>query len=607
MANKNIKKGKAKRKVNTKKTSSKKLGYDYSKLDAFFDEQDEIRKSEKIEKNQQKVKNLEQASSDLKDKIAEEKDKLKKQKEELIKELDKKVEPAVLPEEKKEEAPKKEAKKKSKKEPAKITIEKEDKIEKAEIKVEKVKPDKKKSKGKRKNFFVDLFTSYKKTLSKKKDRKANKKDKKKDKKKKNKFNANYIVIGLFALIILFTSVSMFIPRDYKKLSSLVRGNLTDTEDMDGIEKLEADFENEIIIRFPFYEGILKGYFGTIQKQNEANFTNANDNALYIIDAKQGIYRDKQFDQLIRKYEVKEENQDIELNHRVKLFNAMAKVLKERNVNAYIYAVSGIWTSEAILNFDLDYKEPLKYVNKFAERINDYIKFDYLKIIDYTTFKEYFFATDHHWRIHGAYQGYKDIMTMFGIPEEELVPADFYKVPGVKFMGSNARICACDELKDYLFDIKFDEDYKVEVNGKEKEIDELSHADEYKKGEFSDEEYYNHYASYFHEDIGELVYTFDKNKKANEDDEKRVLIIADSYSNCIDKVIASHFYKTYVIDLRYYEQYNDEKFILTDYIDEHEITDVLVMLSANSIYFESADLDMGLEKATGVKKDRDLDK
>ena len=32
-----------------------------------------------------------------------------------------------------------------------------------------------------------------------------------------------------------------------------------------------------------------------------------------------------------------------------------------------------------------------------------------------------------------------------------------------------------------------------------------------------------------------------------------------------------------------------------------------MLSANSIYFESADLDMGLEKATGVKKDRDLDK
>ena len=44
MANKKIKKGQMKRKVNSSNSSSKKQGYDYSKLDAFFDEQEEIRK-----------------------------------------------------------------------------------------------------------------------------------------------------------------------------------------------------------------------------------------------------------------------------------------------------------------------------------------------------------------------------------------------------------------------------------------------------------------------------------------------------------------------------------------------------------------------------------
>ncbi|MCQ2748878.1 MAG: hypothetical protein MJ246_02420 [Clostridia bacterium] len=346
MANKKIKKGQVKRKVNNANSSSKKQGYDYSKLDAFFDEQEEIRQTKKIEKNQKKVKDLEEASTELKSKISEEKDKLKKQKEELIKELDNKSKPEVKVEKKEEikkeevEAPKKKTKEK-KDTSAKITIEKE-----SDIKKEEKKPiAKKKKTGKRKNFFVELFSSYKKSIdknkTKKKDNKNKSKDKKKSKKNEQKFNSNYIIICAFALIILFTSASLLIPRDYKKVPALVRGNLTDVEGMEGIERLETDLENEIIIRFPFYAEILKGYFGTIQKQNEANFTNANDNALYIIDAKQGIYRDKQFDQLIRKYEVKEENQDIELNHRIKLYNAMAKVLKDRDVNAYIYAVSGI--------------------------------------------------------------------------------------------------------------------------------------------------------------------------------------------------------------------------------------------------------------------------
>lgn len=446
-------------------------------------------------------------------------------------------------------------------------------------------------------------------------KKKNKKEKKtKDKKEKKEnskvkeniltylkndkyFNKNTFLFIAFVVIFLFMFVCMLIPNN-EEVSSRVKSNLVDTEEIEGIDKVKAEIENYIVKQFPFYEQILDGYFGTLELSNRKLYQNANDNELILLDSKDGIYIDAQGDQLIRKYEVEEKNQDLELGHRLKLYNEMAKVLKKKNVNAYIYAVSGIWTSEAILNFELDYKEPLKYVKLFEEKIDDYIHFDYLKIIDYTTFKEYFFATDHHWRIHGAYQGYKDVCKLLGVPNDQLVKPNFFKVEGVEFLGSNAKICSHDNIIDYLYDVEFDEKFKVDVNRGEMDEKDFSQRDEYLKGEFEkDDVYYNHYGKYFHSDLGEIVYTFDKNKKDN----KRLLIISDSYSNCIDKLIASHFYKTYVIDLRYFESSIGEKFVLEDYVEENKITDCLVMLSANSVYFESADLDLGLDTKNETKK------
>ncbi|MCQ2978315.1 MAG: hypothetical protein MJ245_00760 [Clostridia bacterium] len=460
---------------------------------------------------------------------------------------------------------------------------------------------------KRKSFASEFIKAVRTSRSKKKEQDKNEENKTKEKNEfKDNFDKNSFMILAFGLIFLFIFINMLIPYG-GDVSSRVKSNLIDTENMTGVEKVKADINNYIIINFPFYEQILDGYFGTLELSNRALYVGANDNELKLIDSKDGIYIDGKEDQLIRKYEVDEKNQDLEIGHRIKLFNTLAKTLKKKNVNLYVYAVSGIWTSEAILNFELDYKEPLKYVKMFEEKIDDYIHFDYLKIIDYTTFKEYFFATDHHWRIHGAYQGYKDICKMFGISEDEMVKPNFVKVEGVEFLGSNAKTCSYNNIVDYLYDIEFDEEYKVEVDGQEVDVDEFTARNDYLKGEFEKEdEYYNHYGKYFHSDLGEIVYTFDKNKKEQAKDNQNVLIISDSYSNCIDRVIASHFYKTYVVDLRYYELSDGEKFVIEDYIEKNNITDVLVMLSANSVYFESADLDLGLEGVTGVKVKKEED-
>ena len=54
----------------------------------------------------------------------------------------------------------------------------------------------------------------------------------------------------------------------------------------------------------------------------------------------------------------------------------------------------------------------------------------------------------------------------------------------------------------------------------------------------------------------------------------ILIIGESYDNAVLKLIATHYNKTFSIDLRYYEHIFGEKFNFAEYVKENEITKVL---------------------------------
>ena len=54
-----------------------------------------------------------------------------------------------------------------------------------------------------------------------------------------------------------------------------------------------------------------------------------------------------------------------------------------------------------------------------------------------------------------------------------------------------------------------------------------------------------YGTVFGNDEGEVIFDLDN-------DSSNLLIIGESYDNAIIKLIASHFDKTYCVDLRYYE-------------------------------------------------------
>ena len=57
---------------------------------------------------------------------------------------------------------------------------------------------------------------------------------------------------------------------------------------------------------------------------------------------------------------------------------------------------------------------------------------------------------------------------------------------------------------------------------------------------------------------------------------KLLLIASSYSNPINGLIASHYDQTYVIDLRYYEEWAGRPFDIVSYAAEKEIDDVLLL-------------------------------
>ena len=69
-----------------------------------------------------------------------------------------------------------------------------------------------------------------------------------------------------------------------------------------------------------------------------------------------------------------------------------------------------------------------------------------------------------------------------------------------------------------------------------------------------------------------------------------MILEDSYGWQIDDLIASHFNKTYVIDIRH-DEYENGKFYIKDFMKENNITKVLFLYEAGTTFFDQYDYGM----------------
>lgn len=239
------------------------------------------------------------------------------------------------------------------------------------------------------------------------------------------------------------------------------------------------------------------------------------------------------------------------------FKSQAKYFNNINADKYIYFIE----KDRSINFNfISEKEKIYESIKNEFNADRYGRFE---LNSFDDLKKYFYQTDHHWNYRGSYKGYTEIVEMLlGKNETVLEPIETVEFDTI-FFGTADRKNQTKKSTEKFTVYKFkDLKSKVYINGKEKQY---SNMEQYYQGNYSKKEYINHYAKYYGDDYAEVIFDFSNPNKQN------LLVLCTSYSNAIKQLLASHFNKTYYIDLRH-----NKDFKVNEYIEENDIDKVLLL-------------------------------
>lgn len=247
----------------------------------------------------------------------------------------------------------------------------------------------------------------------------------------------------------------------------------------------------------------------------------------------------------------------------KTINKHLKYLKSINdKDTYYYIIDRSYAYDFENN-----KLTIDGYNYIKKSINN-IDLSHLKRLDvnsYDDYKKYFYSSDHHWNYIGSYQGYKDIINMLEGNVKVLKPTATMQINNI-FNGSNSRnsgiYSVYDDFKYYNFDLG---NYNVYVNNQKSKYGDYYNFINDKS------EFLNYYGAVYGNDYGKILFDFNKPKKEN------LMIIATSYSNPINVMLASHYNKTYIYDLRYYKNFDYKEII-----KENKIDKILIILSTDML-------------------------
>lgn len=194
-----------------------------------------------------------------------------------------------------------------------------------------------------------------------------------------------------------------------------------------------------------------------------------------------------------------------------------------------------------------------------------------EIPDFAAFSEYFYRTDHHWNYLGSYRAYRELLSFLGCTDAPLEPTATETLG--EFSGSKAAGTGLDIFSEPFTVYRFAyPEMTVTRNGEP--------ADDYGRQDAVPGELALSYGAFYGGDDGEIIFDTGRTDREN------VLVIGESYDNAILKLLASHFGRTYSVDLRYYRNYLGSDFSLSDYLRRNSITKVLLI--GNVDYYISPD-------------------
>lgn len=194
-------------------------------------------------------------------------------------------------------------------------------------------------------------------------------------------------------------------------------------------------------------------------------------------------------------------------------------------------------------------------------------------VTFDEFSQGWNVSDHHWNIQGAFQAYGRMVAALGFGDDVLVPESLVTYDDPPFRGTFARRGLETAYEDHISDYEFTDFPKlsVTIDGAEGSMDSLVHHKNYERGTWGPNAFTSRYAEYFHTDYGLITLVNEET-----DTDRDLLIVADSYSNCMERFLAVHYRTTYVLDPRHDRETLDE--FLADHGDVSDI--IFIMRSPN---------------------------
>ena len=146
---------------------------------------------------------------------------------------------------------------------------------------------------------------------------------------------------------------------------------------------------------------------------------------------------------------------------------------------------------------------------------------------------------------------------------------------VPFYGAVSRLSLClTREPDYIADYPVAIDgVDVLIDGEKVDSSALADYQLYHDGDADDALYTNRYAEYFHTDYGIIELCNDHVADGT------LLIIADSYSNNMERFFTANYRHVYVVDPRHANVSMDE------FMDEHTIDNVLFLMGSTTLVSE----------------------
>lgn len=267
--------------------------------------------------------------------------------------------------------------------------------------------------------------------------------------------------------------------------------------------------------------------------------------------------------------------DKTINETVKSINTFVKSTK--SINTYFMLVpTSIKVYEDKLPDFTSIDDELKYINIMKEKLDKKVYFvpTYEKL-NSKKHEYIYYKTDHHWTTTGAYYGYETLGKYMGFTP---IKKDYFNIKNLSnnFLGSlyskgGFRNIKPDTIQSFVPKNIQNINYEVLYSDTFKTLNSF-----YNKDKLNEKDKY----AVFFDSNHPLVKV--KTKIDDTIKNKKLLVIKDSYANCLVPFLTSHYGEIYMVDLRYYDQN------INELIKSEGIEDTLILYNVNT-FFEDASI------------------